>query len=56
MNTKSHAVTDRGGRSARFSVTAGQISDYKGALALQSQLPQADWVIADPRIRCRLVA
>ena len=47
MNTKLHAVTDREGRPVRLFVTAGQVSDYKGALALQSQLPPADWLIAD---------
>ncbi len=47
MNTKLHAVTDREGRPVRLFVTAGQVSDYKGALALQSQLPHANWLIAD---------
>ncbi|SHJ80172.1 hypothetical protein SAMN04488012_12211 [Palleronia salina] len=47
MNTKLHVVTDRDGRPVRLFVTAGQVSDYKGAL--QSQLPQADRLIADQR-------
>ncbi len=47
MNTKLHAVTDRQGRPVRLFVTAGQVSDYTGALAIQSRFPQADWLIAD---------
>ncbi|PZX09831.1 transposase [Palleronia aestuarii] len=47
MNTKLHAVTDREGRLVRLFVTAGQVSDYKGALVLQSGFPQANWLLAD---------
>ncbi|SFD70571.1 hypothetical protein SAMN04515678_102366 [Roseivivax sediminis] len=47
VNTKLHTVTDREGRPVRLFVTAGQVSGYRGALALQSGFPQADWLIAD---------
>lgn len=47
MNTKLHAVTDAQGRPIRFFMTAGQVSDYMGAMALLSDLPKADWLLAD---------
>ncbi|MFQ3253842.1 MAG: transposase [Loktanella salsilacus] len=47
MNTKLHAVTDAGGRPIRFFMTAGQVSDYTGARALLSSLPNADWLLGD---------
>ena len=47
MNTKLHAVTDAQGRPIRFFMTAGQLSDYMGAMALLSDLPKADWLLAD---------
>jgi transposase len=47
MNTKLHAVTDTSGRPIRFFITAGQVSDYTGAMALLSSLPAADWLLAD---------
>ena len=47
MNTKLHAVTDADGRPIRFFLTAGQVSDYTGALALLDALPKADWLLAD---------
>lgn len=47
MNTKLHAVTDANGRPIRFYLPAGQVSDYTGAAALLSSLPQADWLLAD---------
>ena len=47
MNTKLHAVTDVEGRSIRFFMTAGQVSDYSGAAALLSSLPKAEWLPAD---------
>ena len=47
MNTKLHAVTDAQGRPIRFFITAGQVSDYTGAMALLSSLPKADWLLAD---------
>ena len=47
MNTKLHAVKDDSGRSVRFFITAGQVSDYTGAAALMNVLPEADWLLAD---------
>ncbi|MFQ3254509.1 MAG: transposase, partial [Loktanella salsilacus] len=47
MNTKLHAVTDARGRPIRFFMTAGQVSDYTGARALLSSLPNADWLLGD---------
>ena len=47
MNTKLHAVADAEGRPIRFFLSAGQVSDYTGALALLSSLPKADWLLAD---------
>ena len=47
MNTKLHAVTDASGRPIRFFITAGQVSDYTGATALLSGLPDAQWLLAD---------
>lgn len=41
MNTKLHAVTDANGRPIRLFVTAGQVSDYTGAVALLDSLPRA---------------
>ncbi|WP_183969538.1 IS5 family transposase [Sagittula marina] len=47
MNTKVHAVTDANGRPIKFFMTAGQVSDYTGAAALLSNLPEAEWLLAD---------
>lgn len=60
MNTKLHAVTpshglqanhcravDTSGRPIRFLITAGQVSDYTGAMALLNGLPDAEWLLAD---------
>lgn len=47
LNTKLHAVADADGRPIRFFLSAGQVSDYTGALALLDTLPQADWLLAD---------
>jgi len=47
MNTKLHAVTDTGGRPIRFFITAGQVSDYTGAMALLGDLPDAEWLLGD---------
>ena len=47
MNTKLHAVADAKGRPVRFFLSAGQVSDCTGALALLESLPQADWLLAD---------
>ncbi len=43
MNTKLHAVCDSQGRTLNLFVTAGQVSDYIGARALISSLPNVDW-------------
>lgn len=45
MNTKLHAICDSKGRPINFFVSAGQISDYIGARALLSSLPDADWLL-----------
>lgn len=47
MNTKLHVITDTSGRPIRLFITAGQISDYTGARALLSSLPEAQWLLAD---------
>ncbi len=47
MNTKLHAVTDAKGRPIRFFMSPGQVSDYTGAAALLSGLPNADWLFGD---------
>jgi len=47
MNTKLHAVTDTSGRPIQFFIKAGQVSDYTGAAALLSSLPDAEWLLAD---------
>ena len=47
MNTKLHAVSDSIGRPIRFFITAGQVSDYTGAMALLGSLSQADWLLGD---------
>jgi transposase len=47
MNTKLRAVTDTCGRPIQFFITAGQVSDYTGAAALLSSLPDAEWLLAD---------
>ena len=47
MNTKLHAVTDANGRPISFFMTAGQVSDYTGAVALLDSLPKAQWMLAD---------
>lgn len=47
MNTKLHAVTDTIGRPIRLVITAGQVSDYKGAAVLIDDLPNADFLLAD---------
>ena len=40
-------MADAEGRPIRFFLSAGQVSDYTGALALLSSLPQAEWLLAD---------
>jgi len=47
MNTKLHAVCDSQGRPLNLFVTAGQVSDYIGARALLSSLPDVDWLLGD---------
>ena len=47
MNTKLHAICDSQGRPINLFVTAGQVSDYIGARALLSSLPDVDWLLGD---------
>ena len=47
MNTKLHAICDSEGRPLNLFVTAGQVSDYIGARALLSSLPEVDWLLGD---------
>ncbi len=47
MNTKLHAICDAMGRPLRMFLTAGQVSDYRGAQAMSDALPSADWLLAD---------
>jgi hypothetical protein len=47
MNTKLHAVCDSQGRPLNLFVTAGQVSDYIGAKALISSLPNVEWLLDD---------
>jgi transposase len=47
MNTKLHAICDSKGRPLNFFVSAGQVSDYIGARALLSGLPDVDWLLGD---------
>ncbi len=47
MNTKLHAICDSKGRPINFFVSAGQVSDYIGARALMSSLPDVDWLLGD---------
>ena len=45
MNTKLHAICDSQGRPLNLFVTAGQVSDYIGARALLSSVPNVDWLL-----------
>jgi transposase len=45
--TKLHTVTDTSGRSIRFFITAGQVSDYTGASALMNGLSKGEWLLTD---------
>ena len=47
MNTTLHAICDSKGRPLNLIVTAGQVSDYIGARALLSCLPNVDWLLGD---------
>jgi len=46
-NTRLHAICDSQGRPLNLFVTAGQVSDYIGARALLSSLPDVDWLLGD---------
>jgi len=47
LNSKLHAVCDEAGKPILLHLTAGQVSDHKGARALLPHLPQAAALIAD---------
>lgn len=47
MNTKLHAICDGQRRPLSLFVTAGQVSDYIGARALLSSLPNVDSPLGD---------
>ena len=47
MNSKLHVVTDAKGRPIRMFLSAGQTSDYIGARALLTSIPQAGALLAD---------
>ena len=47
INTKLHAICDSRGRPLDLFVTAGQVSDYIGARALLSSLPDVDWLLGE---------
>ncbi len=47
LDTKLHAVPDGNGEPLRFLLSARQVSDHTGALALLDTLPGADWLLAD---------
>lgn len=47
MNTKLHAISDGQSRPLNLFVTADQVSDYVGAWALLSGLPDVDWLPGD---------
>ena len=47
MNTKLHTICDSQGRPLNLFLTAGQVSDYIGARALLSSLPDVDWLLED---------
>ncbi|GAB5463246.1 MAG: hypothetical protein HoeaKO_33370 [Hoeflea alexandrii] len=47
MTTKLHAICDSRGRPLNLFVTAGQVSDYNGARALLSRLPDVEWLLGD---------
>ncbi len=47
MNTKMHAFCGSQGRPINFFISAGQVSDYIGARALLSSLPNVDWLLRD---------
>jgi transposase len=47
LNSKLHAVCDEAGKPILLHLTAGQVSDHKGAQALLPRLPRAAALIAD---------
>jgi transposase len=47
LNSKLHAVTDDDGRPIVLLLSAGQMSDHKGAELLTAALPEASALIAD---------
>ncbi len=47
MNTELHALCNSYGRPISFFVSADQVSDYIGARALLSSLPDVDWLLRD---------
>ena len=47
LTSKLHAVCDAAGKPVRLLLTAGQVSDYRGAAALVASLPAATSLIAD---------
>lgn len=47
LNSKLHAVTDGDGRPVCLYLTAGQVSDHKGADVLADKLPKAKMLLAD---------
>ena len=47
MNTKLHAICDSQGRPIDLFLTAGPVSDYIGARALISGLPNVKWLLGD---------
>ena len=47
MNSKSHTICDELGRPLNFFLSAGQISEAKGALALLSAVPLAKMLLGE---------
>lgn len=47
MNSKLHAVCNGDGKPLVLALTAGQMSDYKGAAILLNSLPEAKELLAD---------
>ena len=47
LNSKLHALCDADGKPLILVLTEGQVSDYRGARAMLTALPNADTLIAD---------
>jgi len=47
LNSKLHAVCDQAGRPIILRLSAGQVSDHKGAAMVLDALPNASYLIAD---------